>query len=135
MPPYNNSTNSDDDNDYYYYHHYDSEYSEQPPLSDKVAETRVNDATTPPPTEQRRSVRFAMHQNQIHAYPGVPDDCTHLVWYTAEEEAAFLQRATLVRQAKAEPKVLSHALLLGSLMIHGAILRAVLLGHAIAAKM
>ena len=89
-----------------------------------------------------RVVRFAEEQNVVHVYPGVSRQDYDRVWYTQEEEDAFLQNTLILScnpfrctegdiAVEEGSQVMSTALLLGSLVMQGVVLRAVLLGHEI----
>lgn len=93
-----------------------------------------------------RVVRFAEDRNVVHVYPGVPTKDYDRVWYTQEEEDAFLQNSLVLscnsfRCNQVDSivddgsQVLSTALLLGSLVMQGVVLRAVLLGHEISSQL
>eukprot|EP00977_Amphora_coffeiformis_P016883 scaffold5357_cov208-Amphora_coffeaeformis.AAC.16 len=109
--------------------------------------------TTPP----RRRVSFALQLNQTHEYPAVSEEERRLVWYSQEEELSFLFSAPSARRSlefntasssssttnacttgdgacSDNTKVLLRALQLGSLVVQGVCLRAVLLGHVIATE-
>ena len=112
--------------------------------------------------QQQRRVCFALESNETYEYPAVTQDEHHLVWYSEDDELAFLLStsprhdddgdgipgATKGRTAIAcgasdfgggvvcsdDADVLLRALQLGSLVVRGVCLRAVLLGHAIATE-
>ena len=126
-----------------------------PPLQPIVQETSFDeddeestytlfDGTDPGRGKGSRSVRFSPYC-LLYQYEGVRKEERHLVWYTREEEAAFAQQeikhAIKGRSGNRDMKkpndvsILDQALLLGSMMFHGACLRAMVMGHEVASHM
>jgi hypothetical protein len=108
------------------------------------------------PHPQRRTVRFETY-SVVYLYEGVTKEERSLVWYSREEEAAFMTQELVLhsrknssgggedgagvithkRQGAPKPadieiSVFDQACLLGSMVVHGILLRAMLIGHELA---
>ena len=87
---------------------------------------------------RRRCVQFAEYNNSVYIYEGVSEEDYSLVWYSAEEERAFLledrERMCVNKAKENRNDTANTAVLLGSLLFHGVLLRAVIIGRIISCK-